>query len=128
MRRWREHLNQTQLRSFETLKYATSFLKSTTYPFHSLEDLNHSPARIKIPEYKVDKDMVMGYEAKRNFPAVKGTSKLGPHLRFGTVSIRKLVAYCFKFSNDTFLKELIWREFFMQILWHFPYRRTGFQI
>ena len=121
MRRWREHLNQTQLESFETLKYATSFFKTTAYPLHSLEDLNHSPARIKIPEYKVDKDMVMGYEAKRNFPAVKGTSKLGPHLRFGTVSIRKLVAYCFKFSNDTFLKELIWREFFMQILWHFPH-------
>lgn len=121
MRRWREHLNQTQIKSFETLKYATSFLKTPSYPLHSLKDINHSPARIKIPEYKVDKDMVMAYEAKRNFPAVKGTSKLGPHLRFGTVSIRKLVSYCIKFANDTFLKELIWREFFMQILWHFPH-------
>ena len=121
MRRWREHLNQTQLKSFDTLKHASSFLKTTAYPFHSLEDLKHSPSRIKIPQYKVDKDMVTAYEATRNFPAIKGTSKLGPHLRFGTVSIRKLVNYCLKFSNDTFLKELIWREFFMQILWHFPH-------
>ena len=121
MRRWRDHLNQTQIKSFDTLKHASSFLKTTAYPFHSLEDLKHSPSRIKIPQYKVDKDMVTAYEATRNFPAIKGTSKLGPHLRFGTVSIRKLVDYCLKFSNDTFLKELIWREFFMQILWHFPH-------
>ena len=48
-------------------------------------------------------------------------SRLGAHLRFGTVSIRRLVNQASSRSNNTFLKELIWREFFMQILWHFPY-------
>jgi deoxyribodipyrimidine photo-lyase len=61
------------------------------------------------------------YEAVRNFPAVDGTSRLGIHLRFGTVSIRELVKKAQKRDNNTFLKELVWREFFMQILWHYPH-------
>ena len=65
------------------------------------------------------------YDAVRNFPAIDGTSRLGIHLRFGTVSIRDMVRKAKKSSNPTFLKELIWREFFMQILWHFPHTTTA---
>jgi deoxyribodipyrimidine photo-lyase len=65
------------------------------------------------------------YDAVRNFPAINGTSRLGIHLRFGTVSIRDVVQKAKKSSNPTFLKELIWREFFMQILWHFPHTTTA---
>jgi deoxyribodipyrimidine photo-lyase len=49
------------------------------------------------------------------------TSYLGIYLRFGAVSIRKMIAKAIESKNETFLKELIWREFFMQILWHFPH-------
>ena len=65
------------------------------------------------------------YDAVRNFPAIDGTSRLGIHLRFGTVSIRDMVRKAKKSNNPTFLKELIWREFFMQILWHFPHTTTA---
>ena len=51
------------------------------------------------------------------------TSKLGPHLRFGTVSIRQMVKKAMAEENEIFWQELIWREFFMQILWHFPYTK-----
>ena len=72
----------------------------------------------------MDTQLIHLYEEKRNTPSVAGTSRLGPHLRFGTVSIRKVVKKALKSSNITFLKELIWREFFMQILWHFPHTVT----
>jgi deoxyribodipyrimidine photo-lyase len=79
---------------------------------------------VKIAPYNVESSVIENYEATRNFPAVDGTSKLGPHLRFGTVSVREIVSKAIEHTNNTFLKELIWREFFMQILWHFPYTVT----
>lgn len=63
------------------------------------------------------------YEATRNFPAENQTSRLGPHLRFGTVSIREVLAQ--SLAHPVFLSELIWREFFMQVLYHFPYVVAG---
>lgn len=59
------------------------------------------------------------YEKQRNYPAIGGMSHLGPHLRFGTVSIRRIVSRMA--GNASFLSELIWREFFMQILYHYPH-------
>ena len=79
------------------------------------------PSKIKITPYTLDNDLIDLYEEQRNTPSVAGTSRLGPHLRFGTVSIRRIVSKAMKRENNTFLKELIWREFFMQILWHFPH-------
>ena len=78
-------------------------------------------SKIVPKEFKFDDDLIDQYEATRNFPSTDNTSRLGVHLRFGTQSIRKLVTKSAERENPTFLKELIWREFFMQILWHFPY-------
>ena len=64
--------------------------------------------------------MIKEYEATRNYPYMDNTSRVGVYLRFGLISIRKLVNTADKENNKTYLKELIWREFFMQILWHFP--------
>ena len=55
----------------------------------------------------------------RNFPGMPGTTRLGVHLRFGTISIRELARHVASLS-ETFLNELIWREFYQMILWHFP--------
>ena len=68
-----------------------------------------------------NEDVIENYERDRNFPAINATSKLGVHLRFGTKSVRELVLRSNSSENKTFLKELIWREFFIQILWHFPH-------
>ncbi|MDZ7646425.1 MAG: hypothetical protein U5K54_04185 [Cytophagales bacterium] len=59
------------------------------------------------------------YNQQRNFPAIEGTTKLSVHLRFGTVSIRKLAQLAQK-KNEVWLNELIWRDFYHMILWHFP--------
>jgi deoxyribodipyrimidine photo-lyase len=85
-----------------------------------LTDLGFQKSKIEIPEYDVTPTTISEYEEKRNFPAADATSHLGPHLRFGTVSIRKMIKKATSESNEVFWQELIWREFFMQILWHFP--------
>ena len=63
-------------------------------------------------------DHLEDYETNRNYPALNKTSHLSPHLRFGTISIRQVIQKTIR--NQSFINELIWREFFMQILYHFP--------
>lgn len=93
-----------------------NFYKSN-HEFPSMDELGFKRSSIKVPSFSLDR--VHNYEETRNFPSLDSTSKIGPHLRFGTVSIREIVSKV-KDLNDTYLSELVWREFFMQILWHFP--------
>ena len=93
-------------------------LKKSNYAFPNMEDLGFSSSSIQVPEFDLNK--VVDYDKTRNIPSLDSTSKIGPHLRFGTVSIREIVLKV-KDVNSTYLSELIWREFFMQILWHFPH-------
>ncbi|MFP9100631.1 cryptochrome/photolyase family protein [Flavobacterium sp. RHBU_24] len=95
------------------------------YPFLSLNDIGFTESDIKPKKYDVSKGLIDDYEGTRNFPANEdGTSHLSPYLRFGAVSIRELVNKALQSNTITFLKELIWREFFMQILWHYPHTVT----
>lgn len=92
------------------------FLKGTTI-FPTLNSIGFKESKIKIKPYTLAQ--VNSYDATRDFPAKNATSYASPHLRFGTVSIRKMVKKALEL-NMVFLSELIWREFFMQILYHFP--------
>jgi len=87
------------------------------FNFPSLEDLGFRKSSIKVQPF--DLSVIKDYERYRDIPSIDKTSYLGPHLRFGTVSIRKVVCQAQK-ENSVFLSELIWREFFMQILFNFP--------
>lgn len=84
-------------------------------PNLSLEDMNFQPSGIPIPPAETQDSLIKAYDETRNFPAKPGTSRLGIHLRFGTISIRKLAIRASRL-NDTYLNELIWREFYMMIL------------
>lgn len=88
-------------------------------PWLELPFLGFSETDFQYPTAVVDTDQVIDYHKTRDFPAMDGTSRLGVHLRFGTISIRKLV-HRVRHLNSVFLNELIWREFFMMILWYFP--------
>ncbi len=87
---------------------------------HSLADLGFEESEIKFPDHNLSKGTLDTYSDERDIPSKDSTSRLGIHLRFGTISIRKLARRARKHS-ETFLKELIWREFFMSILYHFPH-------
>ena len=91
----------------------------------TLEAMGFENPTHQVPQPNLSLSLMNAYDAVRNFPAIDGTSRLGIHLRFGTVSIRDMVKKAKKSNNPTFLKELIWREFFMQILWHFPHTVTA---
>ena len=85
--------------------------------FPTLESLGFSKSKIKVKDY--DLSVAADYELERNYPSKNGSTNLGPHLRFGTVSIRQLTAQMISLS-PVLLSELIWREFFMQIIFHYP--------
>ena len=85
--------------------------------FPSLKELGFSSSNQKVRDY--DLSQMEQYELNRNFPFKSGGTYLGPHLRFGTVSVRKIVEKV-RLSSDVLFSELIWREFFMQILYHYP--------
>jgi deoxyribodipyrimidine photo-lyase len=91
-------------------------------PFPALEDIGFRKSIINVRSF--DLSAIPEYDKYRDLPAEDKTSYLSPHLRFGTISIRKLVSLALK-KNLTFLNELIWREFFMQILFNFPHVVAG---
>ena len=94
----------------------SNFHKSN-FVFPSLEQIGFKESTIKVKPHNLE--FIANYQEIRDFPALDQTSYLSPHLRFGTISIRRLVNWAFH-KNDVFLSELIWREFFMQILFSFP--------
>ncbi|WP_163711194.1 cryptochrome/photolyase family protein [Mangrovibacterium lignilyticum] len=83
-------------------------------------DLGFKHGPYVVPPNELDASLLESYAQNRDFPAVSGTSRIGVHLRFGTVSIRKVTAEA-AIHSTTFLNELIWRNFYMDILWHFPH-------
>ena len=121
MKKWKEKFKKDYS---EKIYYTSEFLKNlyqnSRLPNLSLTDIGFKKSKIEIPEYDVTPTTIQEYEKRRNFPAEDATSHLGPHLRFGTVSIRKMIKKATAENNEVFWQELIWREFFMQILWHFP--------
>lgn len=86
---------------------------------HSLEDMGFEPTEVKIPSSNVEEQVLKHYDKKRDYPAQDATSRLGIHLRFGTISIRQLAEKAISL-NETFLNELIWRDFYAMILANNP--------
>lgn len=115
--KWLEkyHLSGT-VPEYDTKPYFFNFAKNQ-YPFPKLSETGFERSTIKVLPYNLTQ--IANYKETRDFPALDSTSYLSPHLRFGTVSIRKLVNWANQ-KNQTFLSELIWREFFIQILFSFP--------
>ena len=103
------------------LKREIFLIQYKELPNLTLSDIGFIKSNQKIKKHTVTPALIQNYEDTRNFPAQDSTSKLGPHLRFGTVSIRKMIEKAITEKNEIFWQELIWREFFMQILWHFPH-------
>lgn len=118
--KWKSKLQTIQLNFTESENHLQQ-LVTHNYPFLCLEDIGFSKPTIQVVNYDVSEQLIDQYEQTRNFPALNKTSFLGAHLRFGAVSIREMVQKARKSAKPTFLSELIWREFFMQILWHFPH-------
>lgn len=121
MRTWKQMFKTIDFKIYETEIYFKNLIKDLDLPNLSLADMGFKKSSQPIAPFEVSPHLIQSYEDTRNFPAKDTTSRLGPHLRFGTVSVRKMVDKALAETNEVFLNELIWREFFMQILWHFPH-------
>ena len=117
-RNWLEKFRQTRVQPLPEANWKNLF-PCSPLPFITLSEMGFEASSLEIPSTQVEDAILKEYEAQRNFPAVRGTSRLGIHLRFGTLSIRSLALKAATL-NATYLNELIWREFYMMILGNAP--------
>ncbi len=120
-KKWLKNLTANDLKSYpmEDVEKSLFKVKNKT-PLPTMKQLNFEDFEFTFPPKMTKKSILEGYAENRNFPALAdGTSRLGIHLRFGTISVREVAKVAQKLS-DVWLSEIIWRDFFMQILWHYP--------
>lgn len=116
-KKWQERLEK---KDYESAKMNWENLFQQDFStIHSLEDIGFEKTDMVFKKPILESSIIDSYNKTRDFPAENGTTRLGIALRFGTISIRRCVAFALE-HNQTWLSELIWREFFMQILYHFP--------
>ncbi len=115
--KWLEkYKSMAPIQEYDATNLFSNFHKYS-FSFPTLEQIGFEESKIKVIPHNLKN--VANYDQTRDFPALDSTTHLSPHLRFGTVSVRKLVNWASN-KNQVFLSELIWREFFMQILFSFP--------
>lgn len=116
-RRWKASLTPASFAAHDTS--ADRYFRQPPRPLIRPEEMGFSRSGQPFPPAGWQKELIRQYREKRDFPGLPGTSRLSVHLRFGTVSIRQLARETAALS-ETFLNELIWRDFYHMILWHFP--------
>lgn len=120
---WRERLTTKDVTAFETEPLFDRLFRFEANEIPDLKDMGFIGFPCHYPQRIVDSNVLKRYGEKRDFPAEEGTSQLGIHLRFGTISIRDLTRGALKYS-EPFLNELIWRNFYQVVMWHFPQTAT----
>jgi len=118
-RKWKSKLTPFYLKSYPVQRYAKHLLNIQPLPIPTLNEIGFEETGTTFPPRVIKQAIIEKYHQQRNFPARPGTSRLSVHLRFGTVSIRKLATLAAQ-KNDAWLNELIWRDFYQMILHHFP--------
>ena len=121
-RKWKEKLSNNPIQVFPSESLSNYVAFESKLP--SLESLGFQKAGLSFPGKEVANPLIQAYQAQRDFPAKNATSRLSVHLRFGTISIRSLVNQAVGLS-ETWLNELIWRDFYFNILFHFPHVSDG---
>ena len=119
-KKWQKNLTMQDIIPSPSQDLLNNFLKTKPFSLPGLKSIGFQSSRYTFPDKTFPEDIVQYYDQHRDYPGINGTTRLSLHLRFGTVSIRDLVHKALE-MNETWLSELIWREFFMMILHSFPY-------
>lgn len=119
-RKWRATLAERKVPHHPSERQLHRLARFALPPMPTLNDIRFTRAAYHVAEAPPDAGQLQRYAEERDFPAKQGATGIGVHLRFGTVSVRSMVRLAVAHS-DGWLNELIWREFFMQVLWHFPH-------
>jgi deoxyribodipyrimidine photo-lyase len=137
-RAWLGKLNDFYLSAYPVERYLDRLASAEAgdmpsladFGFHSgsLDKLKITPGTVGAEALFSDfQQRIAHYKDTRNFPAVKGPSYLSVHLRFGTISIRELARFAYQFGGvgaETWLSELIWRDFYQMLLARYPHTVT----
>ena len=123
-RKWKETLTKDFLADYQIMPFAANFLKEINFEMPSMQQLGFQNTDMKFVAPTVDQDIINKYKEQRDFPAIAGTTRLSVHLRFGTVSIRQLVKIA-QTGHESWLNELIWRDFYFNILANFSQISLG---
>ncbi|MBK8583826.1 MAG: deoxyribodipyrimidine photo-lyase [Flavobacteriales bacterium] len=118
-RKWKALFTSAMADPFPSEKELHRLWQTSPVPMASLEQLGCEATDVDVPPAQVDDEILLHYKETRNLPGIAGTSRMSTHLRFGTISPRALVRKALG-TSESYLNELIWREFFMQVLYHFP--------
>lgn len=115
-KRWKLRLHESPISELDCR--SVKFMPHAEEPLHELPSLGFESTDIELPQ--LDREIVRHYAQTRDLPGLSGTTRIGMALRFGTLSIRHCVQVALEEKSEIWLNELIWRDFFMQILYHFP--------
>ena len=127
-KKWLEKFSKEQIKNYKSENLLDRMVNSDFFNHDDIK-LKFSKSTLNPPNLCFTEEIINEYNETRNFPYLDKTSKIGVFLRFGNISIRKAVKKSDKAIDKTYLKELIWREFFMQILWHYPKTtKTSFKV
>lgn len=118
-KKWKAKLTSRDFKEYSIKKYIGNLIKTAPLPLPTLKQIGFKGTKIEFPQRIIKSVIIQNYNQDRDYPSLQGTSKLSVHLRFGTMSIRKLVAEAVT-KSESWLNELIWRDFYHMILWHFP--------
>jgi deoxyribodipyrimidine photo-lyase len=118
-KKWKTRLESHPITCYPSEELQSNFLQTETSDFPSLEQIGFEITEISFPTIQLNTHAIQNYHLHRDFPAIAGTTRMSLHLRFGTISTRELVLYGLT-SNEKWLNELIWREFYQMIIYHFP--------
>lgn len=120
MKKWKKEFKDFEWKDYPSEKHLDNCIKNVELPDLSLSDMGFEESSLEVPDYHLEKEFIQNYDETRDKPAINGTSRLSPYLRFGLVGYRNIVNKALSVDNDTFLNELIWREFYKVILYHYP--------
>ena len=120
-KKWFEKFYEKTLPQYQTESLLDNFFKTNYQPIISLREIGFSIDKIEFEKFNLSDELIMNYNSKRDFPYLNSTSKIGPYLRFGLISIREVAKKTIEKKFDqSFLRQLIWRDFYIQIFFHFP--------
>ncbi|MEM7361492.1 MAG: deoxyribodipyrimidine photo-lyase [Bacteroidota bacterium] len=120
MKQWKKQYEVSMVAPFDVQRYQANFVRTRPFPLPTLQSLGFEATEIPFPSRELDTKTLQSYEQRRNSLGVDGTSHLGIHLRFGTLSIREVTKAAYEHS-DIWTQQLIWRNFFIMVLRHFPH-------
>jgi deoxyribodipyrimidine photo-lyase len=123
-RKWKETLAQNPIQEFSVKAHSANFIKDVSFKTISLEEIGFKKTDMLLEEPLINQEIIEKYKDQRDFPAIAGTTRLSVHLRFGTISVRKAVKTALT-GHESWLNELIWRDFYFNILANFPHIAEG---